>query len=323
MSISFKPALVGGFVLGALALAVAGILFFGGARWFGASARVVVFFPESVANLDVGAPVTFNGVRIGSVESVAVQVSSQTISARVPVYLKIETNRMIWDGKPFAASDNEELIRTGLRAQLALQSVITGQQRVDLLFRPGSPAHRVGDTHGVPEIPAIPSEFGELRTQLTGLQLRELTESAQRTLSAVGRLANHIDTVIDPLVERVGRTADAATHTLQTTDGAVRSLQAGASVALRDLDGALVSVHQQIDARGGELGHTLAAADRSMREAQKLLESLNAATEPGSDFRGDLQATMRDFAASASSLRDFAETIERNPNAIVMGRSSR
>jgi paraquat-inducible protein B len=92
---------------------------------------------------------------------------------------------------------------------------------------------------------------------------------------------------------------------------------------LRDLDGALVSVHQQIDARGGELGHTLAAADRSMREAQKLLESLNAATEPGSDFRGDLQATMRDFAASASSLRDFAETIERNPNAIVMGRSSR
>jgi paraquat-inducible protein B len=45
--------------------------------------------------------------------------------------------------------------------------------------------------------------------------------------------------------------------------------------------------------------------------------------EPSSQFRGDLQATVRDLAASASSLRNFAETIERNPNALLMGRSSR
>jgi paraquat-inducible protein B len=323
MSISSKPAVVGGFILGALALAAAGILFFGGTRWFSASARVVVFFPESVANLDVGAPVTFNGVRIGAVESVSVHVSAHNMTARIPVYLKIDTSRMIWDGKPFAASDNADLVRAGLRAQLALQSMITGQQRVDLLFRPSTSAQLVGATEGVPEIPAIPSDFGALRNQLTGLQLRELTDSAQRTLAAVGRLATHIDTALDPLIERVERTADAATHTLQTTDGAVRTLQADASVALHDLDSALVSVRQQVDARGGELGHTLAAADRTMSQAEKLLASLNGAAEPGSDLREDLQATVRDLAASASSLRNFAETVERNPNAIVMGRSSR
>ena len=32
---SVRPAAVGGFILGALALAVAAILFFGGMRWFG------------------------------------------------------------------------------------------------------------------------------------------------------------------------------------------------------------------------------------------------------------------------------------------------
>jgi paraquat-inducible protein B len=323
MSTSSKPAVVGGFVLGALALAVAGILFFGGTRWFGASVRVVVFFPESVANLDVGAPVTFNGVRIGAVESVAVHVSAHNMTARIPVYLKIDTSRMIWDGRPFAPSEHPELVRAGLRAQLALVSMVTGQQRVDLLFRPNTPAQLVGASEGVLEIPAIPSDFGELRSQLTGLQLRELTDSAQGTLSAVGRLATHVDTVIDPFVERIGRTADAATHTLQTADGAVRNLQGDASVALHDLDAALVSARHQVDARGGELSHTLAAADRSMAQAEKLLQSLNGAAEPGSELRDDLQATVRDLAASASSLRDFAETIERNPNAIVMGRSSR
>ena len=320
---SVRPDVVGGFILGALALGVTGILFFGGVRWFGTSARVVVFFPETVANLEVGAPVTFHGVRIGSVESITVYYSARTMTARIPVYLQIETSRVIWDGKRFSAAEGEQMAQAGLRAQLALQSLITGQQRVDLEFRPDTPARLVGGIEGVPEIPAIPSELGELRSQLTGLQLRELTDRAQRTLASLERLANHLDAAVDPLTEGVQRTANAATHTLQTADVAVRRLQSDASVALHELDGLLVAVHKQVDVRGGELSHTLAAVDRSMHQAEVLLDSLNGMAEPSSQFRGDLQATVRDLAASASSLRNFAETIERNPNALLMGRSSR
>ena len=318
---SIRPAVVGGFILGALALAVAAILFFGGGRWFTSRARVVVFFPESVANLDVGAPVTFNGVRIGSVESISVHVSAQTISARIPVYLQIDPRRVIWEGRPFSAVDNDALVKAGLRAQLALQSMITGQQRVDFLFRPDTPAQRVGADTAVPEIPAIPSDFGSLRSQLSGLQLRELTETAQRTLTSIDKLANHVDAEIDPLMQRVARVTDAATHTLGTADDAVRKLQGDASVALHDLDGLLVAAHQQVDGLGGELGHSLASFDRTMQKSQVLLDSLNGMTEPGSELRGDLRATVRDLAASASSLRNFSETIERHPNALVMGRS--
>ena len=320
---SVRPAVLGGFILGALALGVAGILFFGGARWFGTSARVVVFFPESVANLDVGAPVTFHGVRIGSVERIAVYFSAHTMSARIPVYLQIDTSRVVWEGKRFTAPETDQLVQAGLRAQLALQSVITGQQRVDLEFRPDTPARRVGGLEGVPEIPSIPSELGELRSQLTGLQLRELTDTAQRTLASLGRLANHIDAAVDPVSARVQRTADAATRTLQTADIAVQRLQSEAAVALHDLDALLVSARGQVDARGGELGRTLATVDRSAHQAEVLLDSLNAMAEPNSPFRSDLQATVRDLAASASSLRNFTETIEQNPNAFLMGRSSR
>jgi len=317
-----RPAVVGGFILGALALSVAAILFFGGMRWFGTRERVVVYFPESVANLDVGAPVTFNGVRIGSVESISVHVSAHTLSARIPVYLQIDPRRVIWEGRPFNGADNEELVKAGLRAQLALQSMITGQQRVDFLFRPDTPAQRVGGETDVPEIPAIPSEFGTLRSQLSGLQLRELTETAQRTLTSIDKLANHVDAAVDPLVARVARVTDAATHTLGTADEAVRKLQGDASVALHDLDGLLVAAHQQVDGLGGQLGHSLASFDRTMQKSQVLLDSLNGMTEPGSELRGDLQATVRDLAASASSLRNFSETLERHPNALVMGRSN-
>ena len=45
-----RPAVVGGFILGAFALSVAGILFFGGMQLFATNLRVVVFFSESVAD---------------------------------------------------------------------------------------------------------------------------------------------------------------------------------------------------------------------------------------------------------------------------------
>jgi len=319
---SSRPAVVGAFILGALALVVAGILFFGGMRLFATSMRVVVFFSESLAGLDVGAPVTFHGVRIGSVQSIAIRFSPDTMTARIPVYLEIQNDRLILEGEP-TAPDFERLIRAGLRAQVVLQSFVTGQLRVDLDFLPGTPGQLVGAAPGVPEIPAVPSELGQLRNQLAQLRLRELADAAQQAFASLGRLSDHLDATLDPLAQSAHRTLDAATQTLQTTDEAVRRVQADASTALRDLDALLVDAHGQLDARSGELSRVLTAADRTLGHAETLIDSLNGLAEPGSQFRGDLEATVRDLSATASSLRDFAETIERNPNALLMGRASR
>ena len=103
----------------------------------------------------------------------------------------------------------------------------------------------------------------------------------------------------------------------------MRRVQGDASTAVRDLDSLLVDARGQLGARGGELSRTLADADRAVRQAETLLQSLNGLAEAGSPFRDDLEATVHDLAASASSLRDFAETVERNPNALLMGRASR
>ena len=320
-----RPAVVGGFILGALALGVAGILFFGGMQLFATRSRVVVFFSESVAGLDVGAPVTFRGVRVGLVQSIIVRFSADTMTAQIPVYLELAPDRLIWEGKKpsGSAADYQRLVQAGLRAQLGIQSLVTGQQRVDLDFRPGTPALLVGTAAGIPEIPALPSDLSQLRNQLTELPLRELANSAQRAFASLGRVADHLDATLDPLTQSVRRAADAATQTLQTTGEAVRQVQAEASTALRDVHELLVDAHSQLDARGGELGHALTAADRAIRKAENVLGSLNGLAEPRSQFRGDLEAAMRDLAATASSLRSFAATVERNPNTLLMGRGSR
>ncbi|WP_424140826.1 MlaD family protein, partial [Roseomonas chloroacetimidivorans] len=144
-----RPAVVGGFILGGLALAVAAILLFGGSRLFEQTKRAVVFFEGSVAGLDVGAPVTLRGVRVGSVQRIALHLSASG-QARIPVTLELLPDQVNREGKDAQQSDAdiEHLVEAGLRAQLNSQSFVTGQLRVDLDFRPGTPAERVAADTG-------------------------------------------------------------------------------------------------------------------------------------------------------------------------------
>jgi paraquat-inducible protein B len=322
---SVRPAAVGGFILGGLGLGVAAILFFGGVQLFATKSRVVVFFTESIAGLDVGSPVTFHGVHVGAVKAITIQFATTTMTARFPVVLEIQPTQIVWEGVKLSgsAAEYEKLVHAGLRAQLAVQSLVTGQLRVDLDFRPSTPAQLVGATTSVPEIPTIPSELGQLRNELTNLPLRELVDAAQRALASIGHLSDHIDEGLVPLVNSAQRAADSVTRTFETTDDAVHRIEASAATALTDLDSLIGDARHQLDGRGSELGRTLADADRTVRQAEALIGSLNGLAERRSAFRDDLEATIRDLAASASSLRNFAETVERNPNALLMGRSSR
>jgi paraquat-inducible protein B len=320
-----RPAVVGGFILGALALGVAAILFFGGSRLFASTSRAVVFFEGSVAGLELGAPVTFRGVRVGSVQHVALHFSADSLTARIPIFLEIEPDRVIWEGRGFPASEAEHrrLVQAGLRAQLALQSFVTGQLRVDLDFRPGTPEHLVGAVPGVPEIPAVPSDLDRLRNTVAEVPLRELAEAALHAFGTVDGLAGRLDTALDPLVESARRTAGAATQTLETANEAVHRVQMDASATLRGLDALAADARRQLDAGAGELGRTLATVDRAGRQAETLLASLNGMAAPRSPFRTDLEAASRDVAASAGSLRSFARSVERDPSALLTGRASR
>jgi paraquat-inducible protein B len=323
--VTARPAVVGAFIIGAFGLTVFLILFFGGTHWFSGGSRVVVFFHESIAGLDTGAPVTLRGAPIGLVKSITIRLSPDAITARIPVVLELQADKVTWEDNKRAGGvvDFKRLVEAGLRAQLALQSFITGQLRVDLDVRPETPVELVGRDEGLPEIPTIESDLGHFREEVTKLKLKELTEAGQRALSAVERLADHFDDEVGPLSVSVHTTLDAATNTLKDVDEAVRRVQAEASTALHDADLLLVDAHRQVDNRGGELSRALISADRAVNQAEIFLRSLNSLAEPRAQFRGNLEAAVRDLAATASSLRSFAETVERNPNSLLLGRGSR
>jgi paraquat-inducible protein B len=323
--IANRPAVLGGFVLGGLILAVAAVILVGGMNLFTTTTRAVVFFQSSVAGLQLGAPVTFRGVRVGSVQSIALRLNESDLTASIPVFIELEAGRVsISDGASSGRSGLlVRLIDAGLRAQLTSQSLLTGQLAVDLDLEPNMPAHLAGADMGVPEIPTLPSEFQKIKEQLSDLPLRDLVERAARTLRTVETLGDSLNKELGPTLESFRATSDAARVTLSTTNQAIGALQTNAGRTLQNVDQLLADGQKQLAVNGADLDRALVSANRAIHQAEILMNSVNNLTESRSQMRADLAAALRDLAASASSLRSFTSEVERNPSAILTGRGGR
>lgn len=303
MSQQANPTLIGTFVLGAIALAVGGLVVFGGGRFFTERVTYVAFFDEPVSGLATGAPVTFRGVKVGEVGDIQVHVYAEdTVS--IPVYLVLQRRRIREaDGAIEEGDVIEKLIEHGMRAQLELQSIVTGQLQIQLDFHPEAELDRKAATTEFPEMPTVPSSLAELTERLESLSLEDLVASAHKLVASLNEL------VASPDLE-----------------GTLRGLNLG----IRDLRELILATRQELDqlARGVEA--TLGEADATFESTQETMATARTTLEAASDslsvaaddspLRYELQEALAEVAAAAKSVRVLAEYLEQNPDALLRGR---
>ncbi len=303
-----KPALVGAFVLSGLVLLVGAIMLFAGTHMFKHQVESVTYFKGSVAGLEVGAPVTFRGVRVGSVTRIGVTINLKDLVSRIPVYMEVDPSAVKLEGR---GEDDDKgvfrrLLAAGLEAQLSMQSLVTGELRVDLDLLPGAHAtYLAGDTEG-DEIPSSPSKLQSLEDQIAELPLKQIADNANQTLTSIQRITDELGTRVGPLLDSLKQTSDSAHMTIEA-----------AHVAVAHIDRLAIDGQHQLAANGDALKGVLVSSDRAVRDAEALVVSLTEMTGPESRMRDDLQSTLRDLAASAGSLRTFMQEIERNPSNLL------
>lgn len=312
-----KATAVGGFILGGVALGVCSLLMFASLHFFKKSAHAVVIFSDSVAGLAIGSPVTFRGVQIGQVEAMKVQFSAGDHAPVIPVHLDLDPAKVAWtDRAPGAGGwDIGDAVKSGLRAQLSPQSLITGQMSVELDLHPRSPAVVMQSIDGIPEIPTIPSDAQLLKDEVLGLNLPDLGAKTRAALASLQRTLDQVAAQIGPI------TADLHL-TLKTAHAAIRDVQEDSHRTLTDLDELARSTRLQVDANGKDLSALLKTSELTMARAQAVLGSIDEMTAPQSEVRADLEASLRDLAAATSSLREFTHNLERNPAGTLLRRSS-
>lgn len=334
-----NPTLIGAFVAGALALVLVTVFVLTGNRLFVRKDRAVMHFAGSIYGLQVGAPVVFRGVRMGSVVAIGVSYDAKSDRFSIPVEADLD-RAVIRDVAGEAPPTSGELtiralVERGLRAQLSTQSLLTGQLYVDLDFRPGKPSRALGAAGHGTEIPTVSTSIQDLKNQLDGLDVRKLVDDVS-AIAASGRalvagpelkqavtdLSKTLATVRSA-VERLDRRVDPMLDSVQGTLGNARQ-------ALGQVGGAAERVNgtaARFDETGRKLNALLEPDAPLMRSVQQAADdlartsaALRNATGDDAPLRQNLDQTLADVSRAARALRELAETLDRQPEALIRGR---
>lgn len=310
MSRRANPVAIGAFVVGAVVLLVIGIMAFGSGAFFQNTTTYVMFFGGDVSGLRVGAPVTFRGVPLGTVTDIraTLQRRRQRVETRIAVYAELQEGAIdIGEDIPSPGEAHEGyrlLIDNGLRAQLQWQSLVTGQLFVQLDLHPDEPAIFVGGDPDVLEIPTIPTplemaqrSIRRVLERLDELPLEEIVQNLNRTLEGAGKLLNADSTM--RAVENLDAAVDEWRETIQGIGG-------------------------RVDALSDEVGQTLASARGAIEEARRAIADARGtvgALSEDSALRYEVSTLLAEATEAARALRTLAETLERNPESLLTGRS--
>lgn len=310
-----NPAVIGGFVVGAVVLLVVGVLVFGSGRFWKSTVPWVMYFEGSIKGLQVGAPVTFRGVQIGQVTDIKVTLDVRDDTVRTPVYVEIdpsaitavgvsqaeEQKLLVGKKRPLAAA----LIKRGLRAQLILKSLVTGQLGIQLDFHPDAPIRLADVDTDVPQFPTIESGMTKLTKGLEEVPIREIGDAALALLQNVDKL------VSSPEVKAVLRSAN---KTLEVYGKVGRDLDSQVMPAAREALTNTSALMQNIDRE------VTPAARDAMKEAEATLATYKGLAAENSQVRYELVKLLSEGARAARSLRVLAEYLERHPEALLAGK---
>lgn len=329
MKTKVSPAVVGLFVLGALALGMIALLSFGGLSLFSKPQRFMVYFDESVHGLDLGSPVKLRGVRVGRV--VDLEIHYDDAANRSVVAVTCELNRnVITDAKGAqlrvtGPGDVQMMVDHGLRAQLGVLGLATGLLFVELDFADPQlyPVTAQADVPKYVVIPSMPSAISEYQASISEIlndlkkvDFAGISKDIKTLLASTNKKVNDLD--LKGLTDKVGRAADAVTALVDSPD---------AKQTMANLNGALVAARTAMERIDGQVGPISDELKKTLTEAQTALKTLDSTAvttrrfiQQQNQVGDDLTSTLRQIAEAAAALDNLAAAIERNPSSLVVGK---
>lgn len=340
MSNRANPLRIGAFLLGGLALLVLAVFFISGGRWLERQDRVIMNFRGSTFGLQVGAPVVFRGVRIGTVQAIGIQYDAAHLDYAIPVTADLERDALERLRGPDTAGAARGLIPAlvarGLRAQLGMQSLLTGQLYVDLDLRPQRESLQLGSAGDLPEIPTTATAIQALKGQLEGLDVKKLVDdvasiaAAAKSLVERPQLAQSFDNVAQitsdirrltqGLDRRFDRLAGNTEATLRTTRRGLEQVSAAADRVGSAAD-RLSATAGKVDAALSPQSQMMRSAQRSLDELSGTLAALRSQASGDSDLMRNADQALRDVSRASRAVQDLSETLERQPQALIRGRA--
>jgi paraquat-inducible protein B len=312
MSKHANPTLIGIFVAGAIGLIVAGILIISGGKLLLIDkTNYVLYFQGSVKGLNIGSPVSFRGVNVGTVTDIQLVVDEEAVDVRIPVIIEIDNTKFIRSqtAKLKKKASIDELIDAGLRAQLQLQSLLTGQLLIQIDFFPNTQPTLVENNRyrsNYEEIPTIPTPIEIIGELLEGIPVDKLKNHIVSSIEGIDRLVNSEE--LQQTIVALRAALEDFRHLVSNLDQQVEPVSTSINLTLGDAREALQKATTTLD----DVSGTLKQADTTLKSADDILTDEQVLTA--------LDNALNEITSAAYAIRILAETINNQPESLIRGR---
>jgi len=296
----------------------------------------ILFFKESIRGLNVGAPVEFKGIKVGSVVDVRLEFDKRDSSFRIPVLIEIEPQRIIEReiievSSPYETLKN--LVDHGLRARLQTGSILTGQLLVELGMHPDTPIHLANEAGPYPELPTIPpANFEQITNSMKnilakvekvdldkiGMELLEALQQANRLVS--GPELRGIVKGANKLMnsQEIQETIKGANKLVNSKDieDSIHNLKE----SLHSFKSILHKLDKRAEPIAVNLEQAIGAGHHALEKARVTLGLIDEVLKPESPLQFRFNQLTEELAETARSIRALLDMLERNPNSIIFGK---
>lgn len=338
------PRVIGSFVVGAVILSVAALIFFGPGGLLSETRSYVIYFDSSVKGLNVGSPVRFRGVKIGQVREINVRVRPQEFKFYIPVVIEIEPSRFKAEGTGKGVLDSIKatvdpmisLVHKGLRAQMQLDSLVTGQLYVNLDMLPDTPLVLTGYPHEYPEIPAITSSLEELTKTFADIPLKELADKLIRSAEGFEKLVNspslhsalakfddttsQLNLLLHNMNEQLLPVANSLKETLKQGQTTMANVDRKLDQTLQNTQTTIAHIDSKIDPLANQFSQAVQAVNGASIKAADAMQQIKGLTNNDSQILEQLGLTLQEVNRTARSLRYLSAELERDPQLLLRGR---
>ncbi len=310
-----NPTVIGAFVLGGIGIIITLTLLLGSDVFFKKEVKVIMYFDGSVTGLNVGAPVKFRGVKIGAVTDIKLVLDRVENKTVVPVIAAIDRNSYLVKlskNETVKASelnlDTKNFVKIGLRAQLKVKSLLTGQLFIELDFDQESPFTLQGDG-GINEIPTKATTIQKIAQTLDKYPVREVLNNLASTMESLDKILS--DPIIIETIKSVNETSKGFDSLAKDLNKVANSLSVEMSETLKVANGTLKaaeSTFRKIDIATASAEKTLKSSDQLLGEDSEVIVSLKEA--------------LTELTEAARSVRNLADALEQQPESILHGKSN-
>jgi paraquat-inducible protein B len=236
-----------------------------------------------------------------------------------------------------------QMIARGLRAQLEMQSIVTGQLQIALDIYPDKPAVLTGIDKTTQEIPSIPTPLQELTKKLETLpfdqifnninlaadgiaklvqspELKESVVNLNTALKDIQTLVRNADAQVKPLSAGLSETIRDTQKLIRNADTQVASVGTNLNEAIGDGRKLIKNVDGSVDSVRAGIVDMIHSAVEAIAQAEKVLAELQSTAKTDSVLMYRVTESLREVEKSARSLRSLTDYLERHPEALLSGK---